>query len=119
MCIREDKRIFNIMKEVAKHGEAAMPPKESSETYRMLGKIAQSLKDELKSRKLSQKDLAGLLNVSPQQVNKYCMGTENMSIDSIVKVNKALGINLFDCLATPQPKPEDITHWRRRDVSKK
>lgn len=50
----------------------------------------------LKEKGLSQKELAASLFVSPQQINKICKGTENLTLDTIAKLENALGIQLIE-----------------------
>ena len=44
----------------------------------------------------SQKDLADLLKVSPQQVNKYGRGTENLTLETIIRIAQAIGNQLIN-----------------------
>jgi plasmid maintenance system antidote protein VapI len=44
----------------------------------------------------TQKELAEKLQVSPQYVNKIVKGRENLSLDTIVKLEKALNIRLIE-----------------------
>ena len=48
----------------------------------------------------SQKDLADMMGVSPQQVNKMVRGSENLTLETISKVEKALGIQLMEISET-------------------
>jgi len=52
----------------------------------------------LRNQKLSQKDLAGKLNVSPQQVNKWVKGNENFTFDTIARLETALNIELISII---------------------
>ncbi len=45
----------------------------------------------LKEQGRSQKDLALAMGVSPQQVNKYVKGSENLTLETISKIETALG----------------------------
>ena len=45
---------------------------------------------------LSQKDLAEKLGVSPQQVSKILKGQENLTLETIDKLEKALNISLIE-----------------------
>ena len=40
--------------------------------------------------------IATSLLVSPQQINKICKGTENLTLDTIAKLENALGIQLIE-----------------------
>jgi transcriptional regulator with XRE-family HTH domain len=44
---------------------------------------------------LSQKDLAVKMNVTPQHINKIVKGNENLTLDTLDKLETALGINLL------------------------
>ncbi len=44
----------------------------------------------------TQKELAELMNVSPQQINKYVRGTENLTIETIIRISKAIGHELVN-----------------------
>ena len=43
----------------------------------------------------SQKELALKMGVSPQQISKIVRGTENLTLESLVKIEKVLGIQLL------------------------
>lgn len=57
--------------------------------------IAFMVLDALKAKKMTQVQLAKLLAVSPQQVNKIVKGRENLTLETISKLEDALGISLF------------------------
>jgi transcriptional regulator with XRE-family HTH domain len=44
----------------------------------------------------SQKELAELLKISPQQVNKIVKGSENLTIETICKIENVLNIHVFE-----------------------
>ncbi|WP_171037972.1 helix-turn-helix transcriptional regulator [Dyadobacter luticola] len=50
----------------------------------------------LRQRKMTQKDLAELLNVTPQTVNQWVKGNENFTFETIGKIEKALGLGMFE-----------------------
>ncbi len=54
-------------------------------------KILQTLREE----SLSQKELAERLHVSPQQVSKWVKGSENFTLETISRIESALGIELI------------------------
>ncbi len=54
----------------------------------------------LDSQRLTQKQLAEQLNVSPQQVSKWVKGQENFTIETIAKIENALGLSLVRCGAS-------------------
>ena len=45
---------------------------------------------------ISQKDLADLLGLLPQQVNKWVKGKENLTLETIAKLEKALDFQLLN-----------------------
>lgn len=59
-------------------------------------KVALLVLRTLKNKSLSQKDLAKLMDVKPQQVNKIVKGRENLTFETICKLEKALEIPIID-----------------------
>jgi|ERR1044072_8606149 DNA-binding Xre family transcriptional regulator len=57
--------------------------------------IAFKILDALKAQGLSQKDLADKMEVSPQQISKIVNGHENLTLDTIAKLELALGIKII------------------------
>ncbi len=60
----------------------------------------------LREKGITQKDLASLIEVSPQQVNKWVKGKENFTFDTITRLEDALGIEL---MAITEPKQQRRT----------
>jgi ribosome-binding protein aMBF1 (putative translation factor) len=58
--------------------------------------IAVSVLSTLRSRGLTQKDLAERMGVSPQQVNKIVKGQENLTLETISKLESILGIDIIE-----------------------
>lgn len=58
--------------------------------------IAIRILSTLRRLSLSQKDLAEMIGVSPQYVNKVVRGQENLSLETICKLERALGTNLVE-----------------------
>lgn len=56
--------------------------------------IAIFVLEAMKAQNLSQKDLAEKLNVSPQQISKIVEGQENLTLETITNLEKALGIRI-------------------------
>ncbi len=67
----------------------------------------------LRAKNVSQKELAEQIGVSPQQVNKIVKGRENLTLETIAKLEGALGIVL---LMLP-PSSESTTHSRSSTLS--
>jgi DNA-binding Xre family transcriptional regulator len=61
-------------------------------------KILSTLRHNRKENRFpnTQKDLAELMNITPQQVNRMVKGTENLTLETISRVEKALDIQLID-----------------------
>ncbi len=56
--------------------------------------IAIKILSTLKSKSITQKELAEGVGVSPQYINKVVKGFENLSLETICKIEKSLGITL-------------------------
>jgi DNA-binding XRE family transcriptional regulator len=56
--------------------------------------IALKILRTLRSQTMTQKQLAENIGVTPQYVNKIVKGNENLSLETICKIEKALGISL-------------------------
>jgi transcriptional regulator with XRE-family HTH domain len=50
----------------------------------------------LRAKNISQKELAEKIGVSPQQVNKIVKGKENLTLETIAKLETALGVSLIN-----------------------
>lgn len=62
-------------------------------------RIMNEIRSENRSHKMSQKFLAEKMGVSPQYVNKILRGQENLSLGTICKIEKAMGITLVEILS--------------------
>ena len=49
----------------------------------------------LRARNITQKELAEKIAVSPQYINKVVKGRENLTLETICKIEKVLGISLI------------------------
>jgi DNA-binding Xre family transcriptional regulator len=58
--------------------------------------IALKILRTLREKKMSQKELAEIIGVSPQQVSKIVKGRENLTLETISKLEKALGLVLME-----------------------
>lgn len=80
--------------------EQAKWRKENREWLMKSAKIAVRILREIRAQKetkgMSQKVLAEMLKVSPQYINKIVKGQENLSLETICKIEKALGITLIE-----------------------
>jgi len=50
----------------------------------------------LRKNGITQKEFSARLDVSPQQISKIVKGKENLTLETISKIEKALGISLMD-----------------------
>ncbi len=58
-------------------------------------KIATEILEALKAKKMTQAELALLIKVTPQQVNKIVKGNENLTLETIKKIEDALQLKLI------------------------
>lgn len=58
-------------------------------------KIAISVLRTMRMKGIKQKELAVMINVSPQQINKIVKGNGNLTLETISKLEHALGISLI------------------------
>ena len=75
-------------KERAKQRRADKPWLEKSRA------ISFRILEELKAAEKTQVWLAHQLKITPQQVNKWVKGTENFTLETIAKLEEALGVDL-------------------------
>ena len=61
--------------------------------------IALAVLQILREEKITQKSLAEKMGVSPQQISKLLKGEENLSLETISKLEEALGYQLFEIIA--------------------
>ncbi|MDW8296288.1 MAG: helix-turn-helix transcriptional regulator [Raineya sp.] len=103
MKTREEK--IEILNKIAKKDTSWMANQEwrmqNADWIRLSQKIALRILHTLDQKGWTQKDLADKMNVSPQQINKICKGNENLTLETIVKLEKSLGVKLIEI---PQPK---------------
>ncbi|MBE7651963.1 helix-turn-helix transcriptional regulator [Tenacibaculum finnmarkense] len=59
-------------------------------------KIAIKINTFLKTNNIKQKELAKLLDVSPQQISKIIKGRENLTLETISKIEDVLKIQLLE-----------------------
>lgn len=78
--------------------EEAKERKLNKEEIRSRQKIALNILRTLRQLDISQKQLAEMLSVSPQQVNKWVKGSENFTLDTIFRIQKALGVELIEVI---------------------
>lgn len=69
--------------------------KENRDWLRKSAQIAFAIRHELRTQQISQQELAERMGVSPQYVGRLLKGTENLTLDTITKLEKALGRSLM------------------------
>lgn len=62
--------------------------------------IAVRVLDTLRSKKMTQKELAKKMKVSPQFINKIVKGQENLSLETIAKLSNTLGVKLIEVVGS-------------------
>jgi antitoxin component HigA of HigAB toxin-antitoxin module len=79
------------------------------------GHIAVTLLLTLDKLQLTKKDLAERMGVSPQQITKIVQGEENLTLQTITKLEAALGIELIKVIrSAPALKAIDKLHKKRK-----
>lgn len=77
--------------------------------------VAVNVLEALKQKGLSQKDLAQKMNVSAQQVNKILKGQQNLTFETISKLETALEISLIEIIDfKAADKPLDVSNTEER-----
>lgn len=76
--------------------EKAKYRRENREWLKISATIAVRVLETLKAQNLSQKDLADRMQVSPQQISKIVKGQENLTLETISNLEKALGIRIIE-----------------------
>ncbi len=84
-----------VSKETSKWHEDARYRTANQNWLRHSQAIAIRINKALGEKQLSQKELAEKMGVSPQQVNKIVKGRENLTLETIAKLEQALGIPLL------------------------
>ncbi|WP_448529901.1 helix-turn-helix transcriptional regulator [Raineya sp.] len=65
--------------------------------------IAFRILELLDQKGISQKELAERMGVSPQQISKIVKGNENLTLETIVKLEKCLGAKLIEVCTEAKP----------------
>ena len=109
-------------KEPSKWLEEAEESIASFEWRMKSAKIALRILNEINARKIShemsQKILAEKMGVSPQYVNKILRGQENLSLETICKIEKALKITLVEIPSfSDADKTDDTIMFKPFDIN--
>ena len=91
-----DKELFVLKKHEVKTDwrEKAEWRRENRRWLRYSGFIAITVMHRLEELNMSQKDLAEKMNCSPQYVSKLLKGSENLTLDTISKLEECLELDL-------------------------
>ncbi|MCF8218492.1 MAG: helix-turn-helix transcriptional regulator [Bacteroidales bacterium] len=80
--------------------EEAKAQKQNRQWIKKSRKIAIHILSEIKRQKpnngMSQKKLAEKMDVSPQYINKIVKGEENLTLETISRIEEVLGVELFN-----------------------
>lgn len=69
-------------------------------------RVALIVLNEIDLQDSSQKELASKMGVSPQYINKLVKGNQKLNIETISKLEIALGINILTLAEPRKPKPK-------------
>jgi len=95
-------KLNSLIKEDSKWEEKAKKRLTDKSWLKHSRKIAIKINTYLKSNDIKQKELAELLGVSPQQISKIVKGRENLTLETISKIEDVLKIQLLGWNRTPK-----------------
>lgn len=75
--------------------------RENQDWLRKSAQIAFVVRRELRNQCISQQELAERMNVSPQYVGKLLKGKDNLTLETIAKLENALGVPLIKVPGIP------------------
>ena len=93
---RLDKFLALVSDETSDFEKKVLLRKENKDWIKKSTRIAIKVNSAIKAQSISQRQLAKKLNVSAQYVNKILKGSENLSLETISKLESALGIQLIE-----------------------
>lgn len=93
---RLDKFLALVSNETSDFEKKVLQRKENKDWIKKSTRIAIKVNSAIKTQSISQRQLAEKLNVSAQYVNKILKGSENLSLETISKLESALGIQLIE-----------------------
>lgn len=76
----------------------AMKRQKNREWLRYSQRIAMLMLDKMEESGITQKNVAERIGCSQQYISKILKGSENLSIETIYKIETALGIRIFESL---------------------
>ena len=95
MTMNNKEKFLQLVSDDAEIGKRIRFREENSLWLRESKSIALKVLLTLKEKNLTQKDLAGLMSVSPQYISKLVKGKENLTIDTITKLQDILEIGIL------------------------
>lgn len=95
-------KLNSLIKKDSKWEEKAKKRSADKSWLKHSRKIAIKINTHLKSNNIKQKELAELLGVSPQQISKIVKGRENLTLETISKIEDVLKIQLLELNRTPK-----------------
>ena len=103
MEVTTDKELSVLEKHEVKTGwkEKAKWRRENRRWLRYSGFIAMSVMNRLDEMGLTQKELAERMACSPQYVSKLLRGSENLTLDTISKLEECLNLDLVRTALSP------------------
>ena len=106
MAIKDlNKKLTSLTSENKSNWEAKAKDRIKNKSWlKYSRKIAIKINTHLKLNNIKQKELAVLVDVSPQQVSKIIKGRENLTLETISKIESALNIQLFEVNKTRKPE---------------
>lgn len=91
--------------------EKARYRRENRSWLRKSQRIAVRILSVLNEKGMQQKELAEAMEVSPQQVSKIVKGKQNLTLETISKLEAVLGVKLFEV-----PAPQFEMEVERKDI---
>jgi len=85
--------------------------KEKKAWLRTSQKIAFKILRALRAQKKTQRELASIMDVSPQQVNKWVKGKENFTLDTLCRLEEALSLKLLALDSKDLPEKEGVLFY--------
>lgn len=103
MRVTTDKELSTLEKHEVKTvwKEKAQWRRENRRWLRYSGFIALTVMNRLEEKKLSQRELAERMKCSPQYVSKLLKGSENLTLDTISKLEECLDLDLLRTALSP------------------
>ena len=113
---RIEKFLALVSPETSDFEKKALWRKENKNWLRKSSAIAIKVHSAIINQGISQKDFAEKMGVSAQYINKILKGNENLSLETISKLETALGIQLIESTSTnhyvvPQSTQPMVFNW--------